>query len=226
MSDFPYSKWGDFIISQIDASETTLEMACGTGNLTIELFKRGIKIHGLDLDRQMLTMANNKATEQGLDITFYLQNMLNADLEGYSNVICPCDGINSLLSDSQLNRFFENISTQLKGKFIFDFSTKSKLKKMTAQTSYEDYEDITYFWKTRYIETRDIASLELAFFEKNKLGYYNRDDVYIRQRGLTIEYIEGLLSKHEFLIEGIYDDYTFQKPTNESQRVVFVCSKE
>ncbi|QNO13588.1 class I SAM-dependent methyltransferase [Alkalicella caledoniensis] len=223
MSDFPYLRWGDFIISQIDVTKPTLELACGTGNLTIELFKKGIDVHGLDLNSQMLTIAKSKAVEQNLDIGFYHQNMINASLAGFSNIICPCDGINSLLSHKQLNMFFQNISMQLKGTLIFDFSTSHKLKKLSEQIFYEDYDDITYYWKTKYLKTRDIANLELTFFEKSKLGYYIREDLIIRQKGFTVKEIEKILINHGFSIEGIYDDYTLVSASNDSERVVFVC---
>ena len=47
-----------------------LELACGTGRLTIPLKKEGIAITGLDLAAPMLERAETKAAEAGVKIPF------------------------------------------------------------------------------------------------------------------------------------------------------------
>lgn len=226
MADFPYQKWGGFIVSKIDVTKPTIELACGTGNLTIELFKRGIQIQGCDIDEKMLAVANTKALEQNLNIDFFISDMVHTNLMDYHNIICPCDGINSLLSVEELRCFFENIASNLTGIFIFDFSTKKKLKSIAEQVYYEDYEDVTYFWDSEYDGEYDEVSFYLTFFERLETGHYNREDVTIVQKGLTIQLITELLKESTLDILGIYDDYTNTEASENSDRVVFVCSKK
>lgn len=226
MADFPYQKWGEFIVSHIDITKPTIELACGTGNLTIELYKRGIEIQGCDIDEKMLAVANNKTLEQNLNIDFFLSDMVHTNLGDYHNIICPCDGINSLLSVEELRCFFENVARNLTGIFIFDFSTKKKLKSIAEQIYYEDHEDVTYFWDSEYDDEYDEAKFYLTFFEKLKTGYYNREDVTIVQKGLTIPFIKKLLTESTLDIIGIYHDYTKIAAKEDSDRVVFVCSKK
>ena len=45
----------------------TLDLACGTGSLSVELKKRGIDVFGADMSEEMLTRAQMKAQENGLD---------------------------------------------------------------------------------------------------------------------------------------------------------------
>lgn len=225
MSDFPYQRWGDFIVSKIDVQKPTIELACGTGNLTLELHKKGIDIQGMDIDENMLAMARQKAMEEDMEIEFYLQDMIEADLTGFSNVLCPCDGINSLLTESELRMFFKNIALQLTGTLIFDFSTTEKLSSLHNEIYYEDHPDITYFWDSEFDEETDQISLNLTFFEKLKNGHYKREDLSIVQQGLTISYIKALVEDYGFKIEGIYEDYYNKEATNESHRVVFICKK-
>ena len=226
MADFPYQVWGEFIISKIDVNKPTIELACGTGNLTIELFKRGVNIEGSDIDENMLVIAKEKATNQELDLDFFLYDMVNADLSGYENIICPCDGVNSILTENELKSFFENVAKNLKGKFIFDFSTQKKLKSLDGQIYYEDYEDVTYFWDSEYNFENDEANLYLTFFEKLKNGYYNREDVSIIQKGLNISLVKRIVEESGLIIQGVYDDYSPLPANEDSNRVVFVCIKQ
>jgi len=52
--------------------ECMLDLACGTGTLTIEMKKRGFDIYGVDVSCEMLSQAQQKAAEQGLDILFFV----------------------------------------------------------------------------------------------------------------------------------------------------------
>ena len=48
----------------------SLDLACGTGSLTIELKKRGIDIYGVDASYDMLSHAREKAVDNNFDILF------------------------------------------------------------------------------------------------------------------------------------------------------------
>lgn len=49
------------------------DLACGTGNITIPLAKRGYDMTGVDISEDMLNIAREKA--DGLDILFLHQSM-------------------------------------------------------------------------------------------------------------------------------------------------------
>ena len=60
------------IFSSYINSGRVLDLACGTGRLTIELAKRGLQCVGIDKSASMLSMAQAKSKALGLNI-FYLQ---------------------------------------------------------------------------------------------------------------------------------------------------------
>ena len=62
----------------------TLDLACGTGSLTIALAERGIDVYGIDGSADMLSVARQKAAESGLDLLFLCQKMQKLDLYGLS----------------------------------------------------------------------------------------------------------------------------------------------
>lgn len=59
-----------FSLIDVKAGEKALDVACGTGNYTIELAKRGLKITGIDSSEEMLVWAREKARNDGVEIPF------------------------------------------------------------------------------------------------------------------------------------------------------------
>ena len=87
--DVVYNKRADFIEKLMGRSRipvrTVLDLACGTGSLTLELYKRGVDIYGIDgitieglvwsnggdwfnEDRTQLTLAGNTALQEGYEM--------------------------------------------------------------------------------------------------------------------------------------------------------------
>ena len=58
----------------------TLDLACGTGSLTLALARRGIDIYGIDGSYAMLSRAREKAADAGFDILYLCQQMQKIDL--------------------------------------------------------------------------------------------------------------------------------------------------
>lgn len=52
------------------AGEQILDVGCGTGNFSLELAQRGVKVTGVDISEPMLARARQKAAEAGLSIHF------------------------------------------------------------------------------------------------------------------------------------------------------------
>ena len=67
-------------LEKYDVREGLLDLACGTGEISVELAKQGFDVSGVDLSDEMLAVANEKAANLGLSIPFFQQNM--AELEG------------------------------------------------------------------------------------------------------------------------------------------------
>lgn len=65
MDDTLYDAWHDFSRRHLP-SETTniLELACGTGKLSVQFARDGYAVTGLDLSEEMLTIAYNRAFDE------------------------------------------------------------------------------------------------------------------------------------------------------------------
>ena len=59
----------------------TLDLACGTGSLTVLLKQMGVDIYGIDASAEMLSVAQEKALDADINgMLFLRQKMQNLDL--------------------------------------------------------------------------------------------------------------------------------------------------
>lgn len=65
----------NFINKRLKPNSRVLDIACGTGNYSIELAKLGKKVDGIDLDEEMIYKAKDKGKTEGLYIDFKADDM-------------------------------------------------------------------------------------------------------------------------------------------------------
>ena len=83
----------------------TLDLACGTGSLTLELYRRGVDIYGVDGSVEMLSEARMKCAEAGADILFLCQKMQSLDLYGtVKTAVCTLDSLNHLKTGKSFSK--------------------------------------------------------------------------------------------------------------------------
>ena len=79
-----YTKRADYLCRLLEKwghePGLTLDLACGTGTLTIELAKRGFDIYGVDGSMEMLSEAQQKAADAEMELLFLCQQMQRLDL--------------------------------------------------------------------------------------------------------------------------------------------------
>ena len=133
MGNVDYSGRADYIMSILDKfnhpAGITLDLACGTGNMTFELYKRGVDVYGVDASPEMLMEAKDKAYDMEADILFLCQKMQDLDLYGTVNtVVSTLDSINHLKSFDDIKKTFMKVSLFMEesGLFIFDFNHRRR----------------------------------------------------------------------------------------------------
>jgi SAM-dependent methyltransferase len=102
-----------------------LELACGTGRLTIPIAQSGIEIIGVDLSASMLNTARAKALGAGIDVQFLEADMRSFDLPGkFSAILIPGNSLLHLFTPEDLLQCFGNVRRHLapNGRLIFDIS--------------------------------------------------------------------------------------------------------
>lgn len=205
-----------------------LDLACGTGSFTIELAKRGIDIYGIDSSESMLSVAKQKAADNGLDILFLHQQMQSIDLYGtVDTVFCMLDSINHLTRESDVMKTFSRVSLFLNpgGFFVFDMNTLYKHRCVLGnQTFVYDTDDVYCVWQNCFEERNSIVGITLDFFGRDG-EVYRRSSEHFYERAYDTELIVSMLSKAGLETVGLFRELSFEKPDDQTERIVVVARK-
>ena len=102
-----------------------LELACGSGRLTVELAQNGIDIVGADLSATMLDAARAKAEAAGLAVEFLHADMRSFDFgRRFSTILIPGNSLLHLLTIDDLKKCLACVQRHLVdgGRLVFDIS--------------------------------------------------------------------------------------------------------
>ncbi|MDU3828433.1 MAG: class I SAM-dependent methyltransferase, partial [Peptostreptococcus sp.] len=130
MDDVDYEAWVEHIEKLIAISganvKNILELACGTGNITLPLARKEYDIAGLDISEEMLDVAREKSELENIPLVLLQQDMTQLDFDLYDLdcILCACDGINYITDLEDVKNLFGKVYELLKkeGIFIFDIS--------------------------------------------------------------------------------------------------------
>jgi ubiquinone/menaquinone biosynthesis C-methylase UbiE len=206
----------------------TLDLACGTGSLTVALAKRGLDVYGIDGSPAMLSVAQQKAEENGLNLLFLCQKMQNIDLYGtVDTVICALDSINHLTSEADVLKAFQRVSLFLDpdGVFIFDMNTVYKHKcVLSNQVFVYDMDKVYCVWQNRLEEKTSRIGITLDFFGRDG-NVYHRSSERFYERAYRMEQIVSLLARAGLEAVCAFDDLSFVPPREDSERIVIAAKK-
>ena len=236
MADVDYETWADFYVRLMNhygiQEGKVCECACGTGALTIPLYRRGFQMTGVDLSQDMLWIAAQKARSSGIGIPFVRQDMCHLTLHKRQNaILCTCDGLNYLLKPDQARAFMKAAYQALRpgGALIFDLSTPYKLQNTLGdQTLGSLEEDIAYIWQNAWQTRSRTVAMHLSIFVRQTDGSYTRLEESQTQRAHSREELTQYLQEAGFEGVRFYGDRTLRAPGEKCPRwhVVALRPKE
>jgi SAM-dependent methyltransferase len=109
-------------------SALVLDLACGTGRVTVPLARAGLKVWGLEINPAMLRLAREKAQHQNLKIEFIQADMRDFNLaEKFELIFIAYNSMQHLLDDLSLEMFFTSVKKHLlpHGRLIIDIFNPS-----------------------------------------------------------------------------------------------------
>lgn len=234
LQDADYEQFADYyeqIFEKFNLKpELVLDLACGTGNVTLAMAQRGYDMIGIDLSVEMLNIAREKAADAGQNILFLNQDMTEFELYGtVDTIICALDGINYLTEDGQLEQVFRLAENYLNpgGIMIFDINSEYKLKHILGEKTFVNEENgIYYVWQNFYESDTGICRFVLNFFRRQTDGSYLRFDEFQEERVYTESEIRAIAecSNLEFL--GCYAPFTLLPPSEREERLFFTLRKK
>ncbi|KNF09499.1 methyltransferase domain-containing protein [Gottschalkia purinilytica] len=222
-----------FISDRVKKHSKILDIACGTGNYSIELSKLGYKVDGVDLDDEMINNALNKANENNLKINFKAGDMRDIHNilkdESYDMVFCIGNSLVHLQSLKEIEELIKNIYqiTRENGKIIIqivnydrilDFnidylptiSDKDKGIEFIRKYDYDDKDKKVYF-NTELVVKRD----------ERKESYTNSIPLF----PLRVSELEDILKNIGFKRIELYGSFKEDKYTKDSFHTIVVAEK-
>ena len=233
MTYTPYKKWGEYIDGILkkrlppgEKAPLILDLACGTGSMTVLLAQKGYDMIGVDMSTDMLATAQQKSFEAGYNILFLAQDMRKLDLYGTIDAaVCVCDGINYILEQNELSAVFKRVRLFLNpsGVFIFDMNTEYKFKELLGRRSFESKSKsgTRYELDNNYDEHTRINEYHVLFYPQGKAAEPFME--IHRQRAYAIDDVLQMLTNTGFSKVSVSHEYTNEPPRPDSERVTFVA---
>lgn len=229
--DIDYKKIGEFILSLCSEYNINrdhyLDLACGTGNVSVEIAHNFKERFLVDLSQDMLEEAYEKFRRKKIKANIVCQDMTELDLNRKFDLItCVLDSTNYILEDEDLKKYFESVINNLSddGLFLFDINSYYKLSDILGNNIYTyNTEDVYYVWENIFED--EIVEMNLTFFVKENDKYRRFDEVH-EERAYKVEFINELLNDTGFEILATYDGYSKNKVHDKSERILYVVRKK
>jgi SAM-dependent methyltransferase len=214
--------------------ELVLDLACGTGSLTLELARRGYDMTGLDLSPDMLNIASLKKNH-GKNILWLNQDMCAFELYGTVDAaVCCFDSINYILDENKIAECFRLVYNYLNpgGVFIFDVNSRHKFEKIYAKNDIIlEKNGILCAWRNNYNKKSRICEFYISLFIDQRDAGYKRLDEVQREKYHSEDLLASLLELAGFSGLRICYDFDTDKTKeknikNEFERICFSCIKK
>ncbi|WP_196121304.1 class I SAM-dependent methyltransferase [Anaerobacillus alkaliphilus] len=216
---------------------TIIDIACGTGRVTIPLAKRGYNLIGIDVHKGMLDEAKKKSAALDLSIEWKEQDCTNFHLEMKSKFIFSVgNSFQHFLTNEAQDGLLSSVNKHLEMDGVFIFGTRFPSADELLQPSTEEY------WRTYTDQdTGDIVDVYTIsnYDSLNQIQHYttirkykntDRQIVNEKRTNISLRYvypkeIERMLKMHGFEIVNKYRDWDENPLTNDSYQMIYVCRK-
>ena len=231
--DIPYEKYLRFFKSLLKQygvkPKTVLDLACGTGSLSVLLAKSGYAVLGVDRSEDMLTVAAEKAMELEENQPFFVaQPMQRLRIpEPVDACVCALDSINYVTNPQDVQKAFRRVYESLRpgGLFVFDINTPYKLENLDGQVFLDETEDSYCVWRTFFSEKTKICTYQVDLFRLQADGAWERDYEEHRERAWSAEELTAFLTDAGFEKIAITGDLTRRPPKDTEDRWIVRCRK-
>ena len=219
----------DFYVRQIERyGEPVLELACGSGRLTIPLTEKGFNVKGLDISDEMMNLAKEKAQRRNIELDLVKGDMTDFDLgEKFKLIFIPAQSLTHLYEVSAVEKCFACVRKNLadNGRFLIElFNPSLKVLSQNPDRIYSQSNIGRIFVdaKSFYDTATQINHIELIFRENDE-----QPDTILtfKMRQFFPQEIDALLKYNGFRIEQKYGDHLETEFNSDSPKQLIICQK-
>lgn len=235
MQDVHYDGWLDFVKRQSETyavkGKDIVDVACGTGELSIRLAEEGYSVTGVDLSEDMLVIAQQKALDRNSSLSLFQQDMAQLDLQReYDLITIFCDSLNYLEKEEDVIHTFGHVHKHLKqeGLFLFDVHSLYKMSQIFMNQTFTLTDDaVSYIWDCFPGDAPNSVEHELTFFVRDEeTELYEKVEELHKQRTYPVLQLTEWLDHEGFEVLDVSADFTELPPSDDSERIFFTCRKK
>ncbi len=246
MDIVPYEAWVDyvstlFLLADHEPSRV-LDAACGTGNVSFKMARRGWNVTGVDLSSAMIEVAQAKAQNLApRDVPphflagdffpaprFICDDLTTFDLnEAFDSATCLYDSLNYIIEPEKLQLAFARIAAHVEqgGVFVFDMNSDWAFKAdLFTQSNLDLRRDLNYEWRADFDPESRICSVHMMF-RRRANGVTQTFYETHRERAYEREEVETMLRETGWDLLRSFDAYTLNPPHARSERWYFLARR-
>ena len=206
---------------------TAVDLACGTGSVAVLLARQGLRVTGVDLSEDMLTVAWEKAQDLPQPPQFICQPLQKLSLpRGVDLAVCALDSLDYITEPRECAEAIRRVYKALNpgGIFIFDVNTPEKLRAMDGQIFLDEDEDVYCVWRGEFDEAENVCSYAMDLFQRQGTLWHRSFEEH-REYAYSQQQLTDYLKAAGFSHIRVYGDRSFSPPEAGSQRIYFSARK-
>ena len=206
---------------------TAVDLACGTGTVSILLAQQGLRVIGVDMSEEMLTGAQQKAGDMDNPPRFVCQHLQKLVLpRGVDLAVCALDSLDYITDPNDCAEAIRRVYRALNpgGILIFDVNTPEKLRAMDGQVFLDEDEAVYCVWRGEFDERTNICSYGMDLFQRQG-RLWRRSFEEHREYAYSAEQLTGYLKGAGFTNIRVYGDRRLEPPRPGEQRIYFKARK-
>lgn len=232
-NDVPYPRIASFAQNLLTdrgiSPRSVLDLACGTGAMSVLLAQAGYRVIGVDMSEEMLTMASEKAMALSDNRPFFVrQRMQRLRLpQPVDWVFSGLDSINYLTNPLDCQETFRRVYAALEpgGAFLFDINTPEKLRAMDGEIFLDEDDDVFCVWRSEFNESTRICTYGMDIFQRRGRHWERSQEEHLEYAYTPAELLEYLQDAGFTRIEQ-FGDLRAEPPKEGEQRIYFLAIKE
>lgn len=228
-----YRQWLHYVQANLDSSDCrVLDLAGGSGRLSVLLAQAGFQVCDLDFSSSMLSLADAHAKAAGVPLELVQADM--RDLSGlgyYDAVVCFADSLCYLGNFADVQTTMAQVYRHLApgGRFLFDVWSLHQVDAVFPGYCYnEETEDgqQAFMWRSYADDDVDHGIIhELTFFTKDHDGRYKRSHETHFERTYPLNQWERAVKEVGFDHLTVSANFGRDKIDSQTGRLFFSCRK-